>query len=290
MAWNGSDGKVATSASRTAAKKPSCVRGLIAGLVVVVLAAGAYFVFFSGTEKPQNVEKRKKPSVIKEVKPAPAPTNTVAKTPSAEPVEPVFTDGRTSAWSKKFSKDSKWTASTNSFGQQIEMVWDGGKLHKRISNSKPPMFNNASDQALAMATVGGSGPLPPIPIHPQAEKMFLESLKHEIVINDDDPYEVKLRKADVINARAEMKRLLDAGESFESVINRTVWQRNSDYSLRQEARSSVKNMLKVDPEGAAELMSKYNEVLRKNGIEELTAEDFETKRPGKNKEEKGKKP
>ena len=95
---------------------------------------------------------------------------------------------------------------------------------------------------------------------------------------------MKLRKADVINARAEMKKLLDAGESFESVINRTVEDQNANYSLRQEARSSVKNMLESDPEGATELMNRYNEVLRKNGIKELTAEDFEARKPGKKKE------
>ena len=286
MGWNGSGQKGAAPAqSKATAKKPSPWRGLVAGLVIV-LALGAYFIFFAGLEKPQKVATEKQPTKIKEVKPAAAhkqQTNTVAAVAKTNDA-PVFTDGRTSEWSKKFSKDSKWNATTNSFGQQIEIVWDHGEMHKRISYSKPPMFDNASDQALAMATAAGDGPMPPIPIHPQAEKQFRESLKREIVINDDDPYEVKLRKADVINARAEMKKLLDAGESFESVINRTVEDHNANYSLRQEARSSVKNMLESDPEGATELMNRYNEVLRKNGIKELTAEDFEARKPGKKKE------
>lgn len=286
MGWNGSGQKGAAPAqSKATAKKPSPIRGIVAGLMIV-LAIGAYFIFFTGSEKPQKVASEKQPTKIKEVKSAVAPkpqTKTVVTIAKTNDV-PVFTDGRTSEWSKKFSKDSKWSATTNSFGRQVEIVWDGGKMHKRVSDAKPPMFNNASDQALAMATAGGNGPLPPIPVHPQAEQMFRESLKQEIVINDDDSYEVKLRKADVINARAEMKKLLDAGESFESVINRTVEDRNANYSLRQEAQSSVKNMLETDPEGATELMNKYNEVLRRNGIEELTAADFESKKPGRHKE------
>ena len=285
MGWNGSDRKgEAPVQPKVTAKKPSPIRGIIAGLVIV-LALGAYFIFFTGSEKPQKVASEKQPTKIKEVKPAVSKPQTNAVAAAAKTNDaPVFTDGRTSEWSKKFSKDSKWNASTNSFGQQIEIVWDHGEMHKRISYSKPPMFDNASDQALAMATAAGDGPMPPIPIHPQAEKQFRESLKREIVINDDDPYEVKLRKADVINARAEMKKLLDAGESFENVINRTVEDQNANYSLRQEARSSVKNMLQSDPEGATELMNKYNEVLRNNGIKELTAEDFEARKPGKKKE------
>ena len=73
MGWNGSGGGSTPVKPKVTAKKPSPIRGLIAGGAVVVLAAVAYFAFFSGSEKPQNDEVGKKPAKIKEVTPAAAP-------------------------------------------------------------------------------------------------------------------------------------------------------------------------------------------------------------------------
>ena len=62
MSWNGSGQKgVAPAKPKVAAKKPSPVRGVIAGLVVVAAVCVAYFAFFSGNEKvPEKVEKKPK--------------------------------------------------------------------------------------------------------------------------------------------------------------------------------------------------------------------------------------
>lgn len=290
MAWN-NNSKPATPVKK---QRPPVLRGLIAGVIVVIAAIAAYFILSGDKPAPASAEpaKKAKPAkVVKKVAPKPAPKPAAKPAPKAPvaakpaPVAtndaPVFTDGRVSEWSKKFSANSKWSATTNSFGQQIEIVHDNGKMHKRISYAKPPMVNNASDQALAMATAGGSGPMPPIPIPPRAEEMFRESLNHEIVINPEDSPEIRRRKEEIIQARKDMKEMLDAGESFANVINSTVKQRNADHSLRQEARSSVMNMMKEDPEGAAELIKRYNKVLRKSGIAELSADDFIRKGPGK---------
>ena len=73
--WNGSGQKGATPQKpKATAKKPSPVRGIIAGLVIVLVAV-AYFVFFSGSEKPQKekVKVERAPTTIKQVTPAPAP-------------------------------------------------------------------------------------------------------------------------------------------------------------------------------------------------------------------------
>lgn len=66
MGWNGSGGTAAQEKPKASAKKPSPIRGLVAGLVVVALAAGAYFAFFSGSEKPQKVDTEKAPAPIKD--------------------------------------------------------------------------------------------------------------------------------------------------------------------------------------------------------------------------------
>ena len=61
MAWNrGSEGATPVKAKA----KPSPVRGIVAGLVVVVAVAACYFAFFSGSEKQQKVIEQKKPTTI----------------------------------------------------------------------------------------------------------------------------------------------------------------------------------------------------------------------------------
>ena len=79
MGWNGSDrrGNSTPVQPKAAAKKPSPVRGLIAGGLVIVLAAIAYFAFFSGSDAPsQEAKASSRPTSIKTAK---------ATLPSAKP-------------------------------------------------------------------------------------------------------------------------------------------------------------------------------------------------------------
>ena len=73
MGGNGSGGGSTPVEPKVPAKKPSPIRGIVAGLLVVAVSAVAYFVFFSGSEEPQKVEKSTKQERIKEVAPAAAP-------------------------------------------------------------------------------------------------------------------------------------------------------------------------------------------------------------------------
>ena len=83
MGWNGSGGGSTPVKPKVTAKKPSPVRGIIAGGLIIVLATVAYFAFFSGNEGNEKVPEKveKKPTAIKEVTPAAAPTNKVEKVP-----------------------------------------------------------------------------------------------------------------------------------------------------------------------------------------------------------------
>ena len=69
---------------KTGGKSPSAVRGIVAGVVVVALAIGAWFFFMDGKPTPKGDEVQK-PKRIKEVKPTtpkavkPAETNKVSK-------------------------------------------------------------------------------------------------------------------------------------------------------------------------------------------------------------------
>ena len=78
--WNGSDLRgVSPTQPKATAKKPSPIRGLIAGGLVCVLAVCAYFVFFSHVQDPKGDGTEKPRGRIKESVPAKVP-----KAPSAE--------------------------------------------------------------------------------------------------------------------------------------------------------------------------------------------------------------
>ena len=71
MGWNGSDrrGNSTPVKPKVPAKKPSVVRGVVTGFLVIVLAAIAYFAFFSGSDAPsQEAKASSRPTSIKTTK------------------------------------------------------------------------------------------------------------------------------------------------------------------------------------------------------------------------------
>ena len=102
MGWNGSDrrGNSTPVQPKAAAEKPSPLRGLIAGGLVCVLAAAAYFAFFAGSEKPKTERIQKDRGRIKEVKPAAPKTNDALRTQHSAPSTP-------SAVAKTFNEQVK---------------------------------------------------------------------------------------------------------------------------------------------------------------------------------------
>ena len=79
MGWNGSDrrGNSTPVQPKAAAKKPSPVRGLVAGAVLVAAVIGCYVAIFSGSDAPsQEAKASSRPTSIKTAK---------ATLPSAKP-------------------------------------------------------------------------------------------------------------------------------------------------------------------------------------------------------------
>lgn len=250
---------------------------VIGGLVVAGAIAATYWVLKtkSSSETPEHAVNRSTTpkGTIMEVSPA-KPTVEYMETANEEKhEEPVFTDGRTSEWSKKFSKDSKWSCTTNTLGEIVEVVHDGGKTHKRRSLSKPPLFDGQIDQAIALVVANNpDDPIPPFPVRKFTDAEVRAALKREIKIDPDEPYELQLKKADVINAREEVKRLLDQGMSFEEIIRRSREEQNDNVDIRRQVIQEIKGMLDSgDAEGAEEYRKKANEILRDRGINEIPA-------------------
>ncbi|MBQ3807360.1 MAG: hypothetical protein II840_05335 [Kiritimatiellae bacterium] len=262
--------------SEKVVKPPKAKRGkftiwLVALMIAAAMGIVAFCLLKTGDAKDAP-EKPVKQSKIAKQAPVAAkqPEETVVEG-SSVPAEPEFTDGRTSAWSKKFSKDSKWSATTNTLGEVVEVVLDGGKVHKRRSLSRPPLFDGQVDQAIAMVVaLDPNEPIPPFPVRKFSDKEIRAALEREIVIDPNEPAEIQLKKANVINAREEVKRLMDSGMTFEQIINQARREQNENVDMRREVQASIKEMLDAgDAKGAEEYRQRANEILRQQGIEEI---------------------
>lgn len=182
-----------------------------------------------------------------------------------------FADGRTSEWSKKFSRDSKWSCTTNDFGEVVEIVRDGKKTHKRRCLAKPPLFDNQIDQAIAMVVCGGADDMiAPFPVRKFTNEEVRAALEREMPFADDEPEELRQKKEAVLAARKEVLRLMDEGMSFDEIIKSSREEQNANIDLRRHVAKECMEMLETSgAEAAEEYRIKANEILRSKGIDEI---------------------
>lgn len=296
MAWNRNDTAAPKKAVKGGGLSPA-VKGIVAGAVVIVGALVAFFVISGGEKKPAKAVKEKKPAVIAEVKLAAAPTVVEAAKPSAEKpkAEKPKTDG---TWlSKKVTRREVVTNGT----MAVETIYtEDGKKHKYYHDTAKPVFDNASDQVLALVTADDPhGNAPPLPaLGPGFENEFADSLKKEIVIDDNDSEAVKEVKERVKQARQAMLDAMGAGMSAQDVIaeHRKMVEENA--AMRMDAVKGLREYLdKGDAEGAREYLETMNKALDQMGImriemprsrEEIIAERRERAAANRAKKEKTK--
>lgn len=163
---------------------------------------------------------------------------------------------------------------------------------------KPPekkvVFDNACDQLLAMATSGGNGNMPPLPVARGMEKDFLKALEKEIVINDDDSDQVKDLKRRVIEARMAMKELLAEGKTVNEILETHREQVNFSADVRRDAMMEARKILDSgDIEGAKQYVTMMNVALQQIGVQEikmpLTKDEREARRQQRTLERQKKK-
>lgn len=161
---------------------------------------------------------------------------------------------------------------TNADGSVLERFRTAdGKIRSRQSAPKP-IFDNASDQIIAMAASGAASghAMPPMPIMNNADEEFMKSLEKEIKINEDDSDEVKALKENVIAIREEIRQLMSEGHSFAEVIKNHRDVVNHGVEMRSEATRMIKEFVdNGDNDAAKECLDKVNEVLAGMGIEKV---------------------
>lgn len=253
------------------------VWGLVAAVVVAALV-GVVWMMMPKDEKPIEVKKVEKKEVVQEIE---VPVRDRAKEIKKDSVEPA---------SKKIVDNrpphqvvvETISVVTNADGSVLERFKTAdGKIRSRQSAPRP-VFDNSSDQLIAMAIQGANSPvgMPPMPISDSAEKDFVESLKKPIVINPDDSEEIKQLKQSVMAVRAEIDQMMKDGKSFKEIMKDHQALVNDNASLRKDVLKSVNEFIeKGDAEGAQMFLEKANETLGEMGIAPVDMpEDPETRR------------
>lgn len=272
MGWNGSGGGSTPIKPKTTAKKPSPIRGIVAGAAVCILAIGAYFAFFSGGEKPQKETAAKERGRIKEVTPAAAP-KAVEEAPKGPKVE------------------------IRKLENGMLMKYRDGKpawLYPRqpptavvITNSPTPsreekIFHNGAEAQIAMllnvepgeGLVGDSDSLFGEPFR----KRLMQSFVEPTLVLHDDPEDVKELKRAVNEVKAELKQRMDAGEDPCKILAETREDLRQLGAYRQELQAELRKIAKenkdLSPEDLEDYVSAANKMLEERGAKKVTLPTF----------------
>lgn len=260
MAWN-----KPSAAPKPQPKKPSAMRGIAAGLVVVAVAV-ACIVIFMGREGDVTVKKaEKKPTKIKTVTPAPAPKAEAPKPeeqkkPAKKKVpRPAFADkpfGQMTSL-EKAQMMHYWLSDTNNVIKGIDMS----------TRVPPPVFSNSVMNGILPYINPGADV---IPFGPIKDAEARKAIDEGVTFNFDDPLELLEKKQFVKETLEELRKYMDAGghavEFFEKLDHR----QNLEHTAMATCREEV---MKLRSEGrldeAKETMDAFNNYLREKRLPEL---------------------
>ena len=301
MAWNGSDGGAVNSTQsvrenakagervvsrthtssdlaaqgelRSGDMRPTKmpVRGLVALAIVVVGGVLVWWwVVGSRASVPDVPEVADIPSRIKEQRPAAVALKCDPSNAGERPRGTHDSAEPTTAVPPHKQIVEMISVITNADGSVLERYRTAdGKTRSRQSAPKP-VFDNASDQVIAMAVSGAAsgGSMPPMPMMDNADEAFAKSLEKEIVINDDDSEKIKALKREVMSVREEMRQLIADGQSFTDVMKEHRDMVNRNAELRKEAMRILEEFVESgDADGARECLEKVNAALGEAGID-----------------------
>ena len=270
MAWNGSDRRasvpsVAVSAGerevKSRSRKTIPLRGLMAGLAVVLGASGIILYFAADGEVESPTERRQARPKVESPRKASASkgqqTTDKAKPEMPQDVRP---------------KEVLVSAQTNGTGHILErIVGEDGKPIIRV-REMPSIWQFHTDGLLAqivrMAEDEDTPPFPPMDEY--TERTFLKSLETPLAYDKNDSYEVRCLKMVVSSLRAEIKELMDAGEKFADILEEDRKLVNHNNRIRGNARREYDAIVESgDIKGAEEYKSTVNEFLNRMGIEAI---------------------
>ena len=265
--WNGSDRKGAAPVQpKVTAKKPSPVRGIVAGAVVVVLAVVAYFAFFSGSEKPQKVVEQKKPSAIKEVAPSISTNKVAAVEEKPNPNLETYRDAR-GILRYKVGNGRVPDPNLKTHKNTPTRDKDGNKRF----GSKYTIFENRSENEIArlISMPPGTQMFGTRRYDDKFEADFLKSCETPIIVEKGDSEYVKNLKKAMNETKIEIRNRMAAGEKLADILTETRKELQRLATYRRDLKRETADMLQsgtLTDQDADDVITAANKMLEQKGL------------------------
>ena len=254
-------------------KNPAIIKGIVAGVVVVAVAIGAFLFLTKDKSSAPQETKPKKPAKISLATPAPskpatqtASTNAAKTLEQKKPVLPIL--GKTPTGEEYVAM----TAKTNEDGVVTEryQLPDGSwKRVVQLQRKETMVFDNDFDLALSLiATTPMDQELPPMPdMGDDLEAVFKKAIESPIIIKDTDSDRVKAMKKGAQQVRLEIADLLAEGYSIKQILNEHNGLRQQNIEVRREFQTELNELYRSgDIEGARQYLETMNKALDEKGI------------------------
>lgn len=268
MAWNRSNpqsSKINHGPSwpygRSRCRQPNKVslRYIFGVLIVVTLAVTYYHLCDKDSEQVQSVKKHAIPKVgtKKNKIPKGCPIHIIKKKPIVTRSIncPELTDGNPIVKQKALGRIIQWK-------------------HK----DGPPLFTNRFESLVCeiMTATPGERFLD-LDIDEEFEECFQESLAHQITISPDDTEDVRYMKETVINAKKEVQKLIQEGNSAREIILNARDELNKIADYRDKLQESVNEFLvtATDVKETLKFVNEANQILAEYGAMPVDGPDDE---------------
>lgn len=157
---------------------------------------------------------------------------------------------------------------TNLDGAVVERLrLADGRLVKAVRLPEP-VFRRPSDQLIAMALSAEPGvAVPPLPIEPDMERSFQDSLSEPIMVLDSDTPEVRELKARVLEARTQIEEIIRNGGSFREALEEHVRASGRMADRRAEVARMAQEVRAEGGEAEAKVFTeRANAMLEADGV------------------------
>lgn len=272
MAWNKptSNTADATSSSRPSGrgKMPRLRRGLIAGVVVIVLGFAVLAILSGGDDAPK-AKADKGRGRIKEV--APAVTNVPAKT--EKELHPGMVKVRGKWYPEYDEKGGKIWVTSNAVMYHTPKI-QTNKVNQARLSKEMKIFSRRADVEIAVLINAepGTGFIGDYRYGDRFVKDFLDSLTTPIIISEDDDENTKALKKAVRETKIELKARYDNGEDIGQIMADTRKNLQELGAYREELRREVDKVRSkggMSPEELNDLYGAANKMLAERGAKPL---------------------
>lgn len=273
MGWNGAAGANGVPAKPLAEKPtaprgglpPSLVKGLVAGLVVIVGALVAFFLLSGGDAKKPSRDATKKTKMIKTVASAAAPTNVVGAVAETNAV-----------WKppKDSYRDARGVLRHKGGARVYDPTKKGRVVNIRRKDAKNSPFEYRSEnEIMRYITLRPGQALFGTRRYDEAfEEDFMESLKHPIIVTEKDSERDKMLKKLMIETKIEICDRLKAGEKLKDILEAERSEVHRAMEMQRMAKRELMEQLdkeNLSPQDVDTYVEAINGYLEKNGVSKL---------------------